>query len=132
MDPAWSQSTIVVFCNEKLLFGIHTVKTKLYIKCNAGVKTTILKEHLSGYDTVWHFPDGIANILSLSQLNKWFRVTHDSATDDAFHVHKPQKLLVFKKAAWRLYYFDIADMTYKSTVLVQTVDNKKAKFSAFN
>ena len=65
-----SQSKIDVLCNDKLLTGIHTVKTKLHIRCNAGVKTTNLNGHLSGYGTVWYFPDAIANILSLSQVNE--------------------------------------------------------------
>jgi hypothetical protein len=36
------------------------------IRCNAGMKSTNMMGYLSGYGWVWYFPDGIANILSLS------------------------------------------------------------------
>ena len=58
-----SQSTIDVFCNAKLLSRIHATSTIMNIKCNAGVKRTNLRGHLSGYGWVWFFPDGIANNL---------------------------------------------------------------------
>ena len=95
------------FCSKTLLTVIHIVKTKLHIRCNAGVKTTDLKGHLSGHGTVLYFPDGIANILSLSWVKEWFRVTCDSATENAFHVHKTGKKMIFKEATRCLCYFDI-------------------------
>ena len=116
-----SQSTIDVFCNRKLLTGIHSVETNLHIRCNAGVKTTNMRGYLSGYGNVWYFPDGIANILSLSQVKEKFRVTYDSLADNAFHVHKPDKILIFKEATRRLNYYDTADKNKESTVLIQTV-----------
>ena len=127
-----SQSTIDVFCNRKLLTGIHRVKTNLHIRCNAGVKTTNMRGYLSGYGDVWYFQDGIANILSLSQVKEKFRVTYDSAADNAFHVHKPDKILIFKEATRRLYYYDTADRNKESTVLIQTVDENKSKFTTYD
>ena len=79
------------------------------IKCNAGVKCTNLRGHISRYGWVWFFPDGVANILSMSRVKEKFRVTYDSATDNSFHVHKEGKILKFKEATRRLYYFDTAD-----------------------
>ena len=127
-----SQSTIDVFCNEKLLSRIHATDTIMNIKCNAGVKRTNLRGHLSGYGWVCFFPDGIANILSMSRVKEKFRVTYNSATDNLFHVHKEGKILKFKEATRRLYYFDTADREEESTMLVTTVENKQNKFSAYD
>ena len=91
-----------------------------------------MRGHLSGYGTVWYFLDGIANILSLSHVKEKFRVTYDSAADNAIHIHKPDKILIFKEATRRLYYYDTADRTKESTVLIQTVDENKSKFSAYD
>ena len=62
-------------------------KTTLHIRCNAGVKTTNMRGNLSGYGPVWYFPNGIANILSLSHVKEKFRVTYDIALDNTFYVH---------------------------------------------
>ena len=70
-----SQSTVDVISNGDLLTKIHHVKTALRIRCNAGMKTTNFRDHLSGYGLVWFYPDGIANILSLSRVKDKYRVT---------------------------------------------------------
>ena len=111
---------------------IHATNTIMNIKCNAGVKRTNLRGDLSGYGWVWFFPDGIANILSMSRVKEKCRVTYDSATDNSFHVHKEGKILKFKEATRWLYYFDTADRDEESTMLVTTVENKQNKFSAYN
>ena len=91
-----SQSTVDVISNGDLLTKIHQVKTTLRIRCNAGMKTTNFRGHLSGYGWVWFYPDGIANILSLSRVKDKYRVTFDSATDNCFRVHKDNgKILKF-------------------------------------
>eukprot|EP00804_Cyclotella_cryptica_P022012 CCRYP_000938-RA/>CCRYP_000938-RA protein AED:0.35 eAED:-0.94 QI:0/0/0/0.5/1/1/2/0/366 len=127
-----SQSTIDVFSNGKLLERIEQAERTMHIRCNAGVKSTNLRGHLSGYGWVWYFPQGIANILSLSRVKEKFRVTYDSTTNNCFHVHKPETILKFREAARRLYYFDTANRDEESTLLVTTVDENKSKFSAYD
>ena len=39
---------------------------------------------------VQYYEDGIANILSLNNVKKKYRVTYDSATYDCFEVHKDE------------------------------------------
>ena len=73
-----SQSTIDIFCNKKLLKRIYKSTSTLTIRCNAGVRQTNLWGYVSGYGWVWYYPDGIANILSLSRVKEQFRVTFDS------------------------------------------------------
>ena len=127
-----SQSTIDVFSNENLLTGIKKATTTMYIRCNAGIKSTNLQGHLSGYGWVWYFPDGIANILSLSRVKEKFLVTFNSALDNCFHVHKEGKILKFREAVQRLYYFDTAERHEESTVLITTADDNKSKFLAYD
>ena len=104
----------------------------MHIKCNAGVKSTTLHGYLSGYGWVWYFAKGIANILSLSRVKEKYRVTYDSATDNCFHVHKQGKILRFKEAPRRLYYFDTDERDEESTMLITTVDDNKNNFSAYD
>ena len=127
-----SQATIDVVSNGEFLTNIHHVKTTLHIRCNAGVKTTSMRGNLSGYGPVWYFPNGIANILSLSHVKEKCRVTYDSALDNTFYVHKPEKIIQFREAGRRLYYFDTADRAEECTTLVTTVDDNKSKLSAYN
>ena len=127
-----SQSTIDVFSNGALLNKIRRVKTTMHIRCNAGVKSTNLRGHLSGYGWVWYFPDGIANILSLSRVKEKYRVTFDSASDNSFHVHKPGKILKFCKATRCLYYYNVSEQDKESPVFITTVEDNKSKFSAYD
>jgi len=56
--------------------------------CNAGKAIISKKGDLKGYGTVWFYPDGIANILSLGNVKKKHRVTYDSTLDKGFLVFK--------------------------------------------
>ena len=97
------------------------------------MKTTQMRGHLSGYGWVWYYPEGIANILSLSRVKERFRVTFDSAMDNSFHVHKDDgRILKFKEATRRLYYFDTAERDEEAHMLITTVEDNKNKLSAFD
>jgi hypothetical protein len=65
-----NQSTVDVFANRKLLKNIRTTERTMNIRCNAGVSRTNMVGDLPGYGEVWYNPEGIANILSLSQVKK--------------------------------------------------------------
>lgn len=54
-----------------------------------------------------------------------------SALDNCFHVQKEGKILKFWKAARRLYYFDTDKQDEDSNVLITTVEENKANFSAY-
>ena len=83
-----SQSTVDVFKNKKLLKNIRDAKKALSLHCNAGIATVDKIGDLPGYRTVWFYEDGIANILSLNNVKKKYRVTYDSTAHDCFEVHK--------------------------------------------
>jgi hypothetical protein len=47
----------------------------MHVKCNAGTVKTNMMGDLAGYGPVWWHPDGLANILSMSQvIGKGFEV----------------------------------------------------------
>jgi hypothetical protein len=84
-----NQSTVNVFSNRSLLKNIRTANRVMNILCNAGVTRTSMVGDLPGYDgKVWYNPKGIADILSLSDLEKHHRVTYDSTAEKSFIVHK--------------------------------------------
>jgi hypothetical protein len=101
-----NQSTIDVFCNNKLLSNICTTKGSLIIHCNARKATTNMVGEFDRYGRVWYHPDGITNALSAKVKDK-YKVTHDSSNDNKFVVHKPDgKTLQFTQSESGLYYFD--------------------------
>jgi hypothetical protein len=75
-----NQSTVDVFSNRSLLMNVCETNKIMNIRCNAGVTHTSMVGELNGYGTVWYNLKGIANILSLSQVEKKHQVTYDSAT----------------------------------------------------
>jgi len=54
----------------------------------AGKAIVSKKGDLKGYGTVWFYPDGIANILSLCNVQKKYKVTYDSSLKIGFIVRK--------------------------------------------
>jgi len=82
-----SQSTVDMFKNKKLLKNIRDAKMALSLHCNAGIAMVNKIGDLPGYGTVWFYEDGIANILSLNNVKKKYRVTYDSTAYDCFEVH---------------------------------------------
>ena len=80
-----SCSTVCLICNRELLHGIHKVNKGLSIRCNAGVQTTKLKGYLGDFpELVWFDPGGVANVLSLHIIIKYYRVSYDSNVSDEF------------------------------------------------
>ena len=84
---------------------------------------------LKGYGWVQFYLNGIANILSLARVKKRFRVTFDSSADKEFHVYLSQgQVRSFKDSLKGLYYSDIRESD-SATVLVNTVELNKPKYS---
>ena len=109
IPPSWmlldSQSAVDVFCNLKIQSNIREAKRHLVLFCNAGTKLVTKRDNLKVYGTIWYYPAGIANILSLNNLQKNCRVTFDSKLEDSFAVHKGNGYQhVFKPSKKWLYY----------------------------
>ena len=79
----------------------------MYIHTTAGVACTNLIGDVHGCRTVWYHPNGIANILSLSQVKDQHPVTYNSRAGNAFVVHKPDgSTRMFCQSNHGLYYHD--------------------------
>jgi hypothetical protein len=65
-----SQSTVDVFCNAKMLTNVQEAKRHLTLHCNSGTVQVTMKGDLHGYGSVRYHPNGIANILSLNNVQK--------------------------------------------------------------
>ena len=68
-------------------------------------------------------------------------MTYDSTVDNVFHVHKHDKILKFREATRRLYYFDtyarfedfdVEVSDSEGTVLINTVEENASRFSAYD
>jgi hypothetical protein len=134
VPKAWilldNQSTVDVFYNKALLRNIQKLPTQMDIHCNAGVTTTNLVGDLPGYGEVWYHPNGIVNILSLARVKEKHRVTFDSYGKNKFIVHKQDGTTRCFRQSRRGLYFLEANST--STVLVNTVDDKKSNYTNRN
>ena len=76
---------------------------------------------LAGYGTVWYYEDGIANILSLNNVKKKYRVTYDSTASDCFEVHRADGTKrIFKPSKKGLFYSSVNN----DVVLVTTIEDK--------
>jgi len=83
-----SQSTVDLFSNKKLLTNIRDSKRTLTLYCNAGKAIITQKGDLKGYGSVWYYPQGIANFLSLRNVENKHKVMYDSSMKTGFVVHK--------------------------------------------
>ena len=119
-----SQSSIDIFCNPKLLSNIHDVKHTFNLYCNSGRAIISKKGDLKGYGMVWYHPEGIANILSLHNVQRKHKVTYDSSHGIGFVVNKADGACqVFMSSSNDLFFSDVkGDVAH---FLINTVDRKK-------
>lgn len=94
------------------------------IMTNSGSNTTHWIGDLPGYNKpIWFDPNGIANILSLSNVKKVYRVSFDSCKGNIFTIHKESGNIIFKQCKNGLYYHDLSE--YTSITMVVTVKDKQ-------
>jgi len=123
-----SQSTVDVFSNKKLLTNIRDSKRTLTLYCNAGKAIITQKGDLKGYGSVWYYPQGIANILSLRNIEKKHKVTYNSSMNTGFVVHKADgNNRVFMPSKQGLYFSDVKNDT--AHIMINTVDSIKNKYT---
>jgi hypothetical protein len=102
-----------------MLKNIRKSSKPIKIHCNAGMSKTDLKGELGGM-TVYHNPNGIANVLSLKSVAEKHRVTYDSwDRNGVFKVHTKDGVVEFKPSERGLHYVDVsAEMDVVQHMLV--------------
>ena len=86
-----TQYTVLVICNPKHLNNNQRTDRTMHIFFNAGVKTTDMVGDMSGVGEVWYHSEGIANIISMSLIQKDYQVTYDIRLDNNFRVWNEEK-----------------------------------------
>ena len=95
-------STVTAFKSKKHIKNIHTVKHGIKINCNSEVMNTNQQGDYGGV-MAWYTSDGIANIPSMNELEKKYRITYDSR-DGCYAVHTPGGVMRFYKEKNKLPY----------------------------
>lgn len=79
-----------IFCNASFLSNIRPSTHPHIVHTNGGTHTATQVGDVTNFGTVWYSPHSIANVLSFFQVQKRFRITIDTHSDDlAFNVHRP-------------------------------------------
>jgi hypothetical protein len=117
-------STVTAFKNKRFLKEIRTVKGGIKINCNAGALMTNKKGKI-GRLNVWYLPDGIANIFSMHELEKIYRITYDS-WEGFYIVHTPRGKVHFHKDEQGLPYIDLTESGHEAArMLLQMANDTK-------
>ena len=135
IDPYWilldSQANINMISNGKLLSNIrkHPNGDTVNVQCNAGrIKVDMIGD-LRGFGWVWYYPQGIANILSMSLVSNDYRITMDTSICNSLFVHKPDGTTrEFHRSASNLY---ICNLGPPKTAMptITTVNQQKQYYS---
>jgi hypothetical protein len=116
-----NQSTVDLFCNDKLVRNIRQVCDTMTDMGNSGRLSTNKKADLKGYGKVWFDEWAITNILSLKNVSKkeGFHVSYDSVGEQGFTIHKPNgKVIHFPMHPDGLHYhnFTNPEVSFLQTV----------------
>ena len=109
-------STVTAFKNDKFLKNIKTEARALKINCNAGAISTNRRGEC-GNLKVWYLPEGIANIISMHELESLYRITYDSWAG-YYVVHTPEGEVRFYKDEQGLPYLDLEESSEAGTLLL--------------
>lgn len=121
-----SMSSVDVFGDHTLLTDIRQVNESMRIVCNAGTVLVNQVGQFKGYGEIWYHPRAIANILSLSNVQKRFKVTYDSGNGDHFIVHQPNgKCRIFRPTKKGLYASQILESSSEPMMVNTVAQNKK-------
>jgi hypothetical protein len=111
-------STVTAFKSGKYLKGIKAVQGGIKINCNTGAVVTNKRGTYEGLK-VWYLPDGIANIFSMHELEKLYRITYDS-WKGYYIVHTLKGEVRFYKDEQGSPYLNLEESNHKAaTMLLQ-------------
>ena len=103
ISPYWilldSEYTISVIKNRDLLSNIRESSHPITCHSNGGTRVSSLVGRLKGFGDVWFNTESLANILSLTEMVKTYRVTFDSEDGNKFVIYKSDRSTVeFKQS----------------------------------
>jgi len=105
-----------------MLTNIHPTIITMTIRSHRGTQSTNLIRDLAGYlDPVYFDPEVIANILSLSTVKKYHRVTYDSKGTNNFTINKQHGNIIIRECFKGLFYHD----TTEHCTVLTTVEQKR-------
>jgi hypothetical protein len=115
----------MAFKTKKYLENLRTVNRGVKINCKSGaMKTNQVGDY--GSMNVWYIPDGIANIFSMNELEKKYRITYDS-WKGYYIVHTANGEIRFHKDENGLPYIDLEELSKEAAaLLVQTRSEEAA------
>jgi hypothetical protein len=88
-------STVTAFKAKKYLENVKTMPMGIKINCNTGAVSTNQKGKYERMKA-WHLPNGVANIVSMHELKKLYRITYD-CWEGFYIIHTPQGHIEFHK-----------------------------------
>jgi len=123
-------STVDMFL-PNMLTHIHETDEVLEVVSTGGTTKIQEKGTLPGYpDEVWCNRRGVANIISLHNLQKHYRIEYDNNVQDKFLVHvEDTRVLEFLPSGNGLYHFKGDKMATNHFTLLSTVKENEANVS---
>jgi hypothetical protein len=109
-------SMVTAFKNNKYLKGVKELREGIKINCDTGLVMSNLKGNY-GRLKVWYMPEGIANIFSMHELGRLYRITYDS-WDGYYVVHTPRGEVKFHKDEQGLPYINLDEFDEEAAVLL--------------
>lgn len=117
-----SQSTCGVECNRNLLKNI--VPCDPAVMHSQGGENILNQKGMLGSIECYLYEGGIANIMSLAELQAKYKTTFDSSRGNCFVVHLPcGRKLHFEQSPKGLYYHDLAEGGFEDVALSQIMTN---------
>ena len=126
-----SCSTTNLISNKNWLHDIHKDGTSIAVWCNAGTVHLTQKGYFGSYpEAVWFSPHGLANIMSLDDVTKYFRITMDTEADKAMLLHKDNSHTIkFTPTGKGLYHHNISTENSGLWTFIMTVADRADKYT---
>jgi hypothetical protein len=126
-----NQSSATIFCNPRMINNIHKTNDRLDLQTNAGILSTNMKCDIPEWGEAWFNPNAITNIFIYAEMAKKHRITTDSAKDNAFIVHLPDKQLRFEPTTNGLYVYvpNLKNNHGMEIQMLSSVDENKMFFT---
>ena len=116
--------------DKTLLRNVHQAVRPLVVDCNAGSMTLTKQGYFGSYpEPVWYNTNGLANIMSLSNVSKYYQLTMDTLSDAAILLHKSDSSnMQFVPSGKGLYHHALRDEV-DAWVMINTVAGQADKYN---